>query len=115
LPATPSNLIIIQNISSALISAQTFTLTINGIVNYNKAVTTSQFKLSLYYTNDISQLVANASANGITLVPKALLSSSIDTKLSNYVVVSTGVTYNITFTASDAVQSNGYIIITLPQ
>lgn len=104
-PTTPTctsngtNAVIISNLSSANISAGTYTFVIQTVSNAPKALTTSNFTLVYYYNNDTTARVGTSSTSGITLLPNSLNSSTISLTLSNNSVTASSVTLNLTFTA----------------
>jgi hypothetical protein len=109
-----SNTIRLDSLTTAGISANTYTLTIQSIVNPNRAVSDLSFYASFYYLNDSSYLTANANFTGLTFVPNLLSANSSQVVLSDYHVIATPVSANITFTTKDAVPANGYLLITIP-
>lgn len=58
--------------------------------------------------------MGSSNITGITLLPNSLDSSTIAVQLSNNSVTASAVTMNVSFTAADAVGSNGYITIVVP-
>jgi hypothetical protein len=109
-----SNTVMLTNLSTALISPRTYTLTISNLVNTGWALTTSSFNMSIYYSNSTSEMVATASFPGVTFIPNEITASSISASLSDYYVISNPVTINITFVAVDAIPLNGSVYITVP-
>jgi hypothetical protein len=96
------------------ISAGTYTMSIQSAVNPNRAVSSLSFSAAFYYINDISHLVANANFTGLTFTPNQLNLNSTTVALSNYRLLSTPVSVNITFTAKDSVATNGYMLVSIP-
>jgi hypothetical protein len=119
-PATSScslngtNSIRIDNMTMNGISAGTYTMSIQSAVNPNRAVSSLSFSAAFYYINDISHLVANANFTGLTFIPNQLNLNSTTVALSNYRLLSTPVSVNITFTAKDSVATNGYMLVSIP-
>ena len=89
-------------------------MTLSVITNADRALTTSNFSLIAYYSNDPQAQVGVNSVTGITMQPKQLNSSQISVNLSDSAVSATSVTANITFIPLDAVGPNGYITVTIP-
>ena len=109
-----TNTVLIKNLSSSTITPGIYSFTIGSVVNRGKALTTSNFSLTYYYSSDTSGRVGTSNSAGVTLLANPINASSISGQLSNNSVTASGVTMNITFTAEDAVAANGYIMMTIP-
>ena len=109
-----SNTILLKNMSSSSIGPGTYSFTIGSVINTGKALTTSNFSLVYYYSNDTNARVGISNSAGVTLLANLINSSSIAVQLSNNSVTASGVTMNISFMAEDEVASNGFITITIP-
>ncbi len=109
-----SNTILLRNISSATIAPGTYSFTLGSVINTGKALTTSNFSLTYYYSNDTNARVGTSNSVGVTLLSNLINPSSITVQLSNNSVTAKAVTMNVSFTADDAVGINGYITISIP-
>lgn len=104
----------ISSISSADISPNTYSFTIQTVTNADRALTTSSFSFTVYYSNDSLAKVGENTVSGITMQPKELNTSQINVVLSSNVVSATAVTANVSFIPLDAVPASGYITVTYP-
>lgn len=112
--STNGSIIRLDSLTTSGISANTYTSTIQSIFNPNRAVSNLSFTANFYYSNDSSTLTANAYFTGLTYVPNQLNINTTQVTLSNYNLLATPISSNVTFTARDAVPANGYVLITIP-
>ena len=80
-----------------------------NITNADRALTTSTFTVVVYYTNDVLAMTGNTLINGISMQPRQLSNTLTSVSLSNYTVLSSPITLNVTFTAVDGVAVGGSI------
>ena len=104
----------ISNLSTADITANTYSFTLQTITNSDRALTTSNFSMIVYYTNDTLAQAGINSILGVTMQPQELNASQINFVLSNNIVSASPVTAAVSFIALDAVPANGYITVTIP-
>ena len=108
-----TNTVLISNLSNATISPGTYTFAVQTLTNAPKALTTSNFTLTYYYSSDSEAQVGTSSISGVTLLPNEINGSSIAVQLTNSTVTASAVTMNISFKSEDAVGSGGHITITI--
>lgn len=104
----------LDSLTTSGISANTYTLSIQSIINPNRALSNLSFTANFYYSNDSTTLTANAYFTGLTYIPNLLNINITQVTLSNYNLLATPISSNVTFTTRDAVPANGYVLITVP-
>jgi hypothetical protein len=109
-----SNIIRLDSLTSNGITPNTYKISVQSIINPNRALSFLSFYASFYYINDSNYLVANSSFTGLVYLPNALSLNSTTISLSDYHVLMTPVSANITFTSIDALSTNGYMLIFIP-
>lgn len=109
-----SNSIRLDSMTSNGISAGTYSMAIQSIVNPNRAISSLTFTANFYYINDTTYLVATANFTGLTFLPNQLNPNSTNIHLSSYSLLATPISANITLTTKDPLNPNAFILITIP-
>lgn len=104
----------LSNLSNITINSNTYSLTLNSISNPNKVVSSLSFSSSFYYIDDPTYLVGTASFTGLAYLANQLNINSTQVAISNYEVLQTPVSLNLTFVLRDAVPASGFAVIVLP-
>lgn len=108
------NTIRVDSLTTNGITANSYRITIDSIINPNRALANISFSVNFYYINDSSYLVATASFTGLTYIPNLLSLNTTKVTLSNYYVLASSVSANLTFTLKDTVAANSYLLIYVP-
>ena len=104
----------LSNLSNTTISSNTYSLTLNSITNPNKVVSSLTFFASFYYIDDPTYLVGTASFTGLTYIANQLNINSTQVVISNYEVLQTPISLNLTFVLRDRVPASGFVVIIIP-
>lgn len=104
----------LSNLSNSTINSNTYSLTLNSITNPNKVVSSLSFSASFYYIDDPTHLVGTASFTGLTYLANQLNINTTHISLSNYQVLQTPISLNLTFVLRDPVPASGFAVIMVP-
>lgn len=81
-------------------------------MNSDRALTTSNFSLVAYYSNNVLAKVGESNILGVTLMPVKI--ANISVQMSDYTVSFAGASITVTFTALNPVAINGYLTLIVP-
>ena len=103
------------NSSSALIPAQTFTLTINNLINPFSTALTSTFEVRSFFRSTDASLVAVGTIAGFTSKEATIDASNILIQTSSPKVLETGVTYTVRLTIENEIDMGGTLNLFIPK
>jgi hypothetical protein len=112
--AVNSTTVTLSNLTNSTINSNTYSLTVSSISNPIKVVSSLSFSVNFYYIDDPTYLVGTASFTGLTYLANQLNINSTRIVLSNYEVLSSPISLNLTFVLKDSVPASGFAVIIIP-